>query len=255
MPTARYLAILVIAALFTPPAASAQPGAQKMPQLPRLFGSFEPRAGVWSEYSVSEKEQDKKSTMRLAIVGQEGEAYWYEVFLQEEQSRNIIKMLVKGNPNNPENIQRLILKNGDNPAIEMPRDFVVMGRRMAGYMFESRSGTAPMTESELKVEKIGQREVTVPAGTFRVSQHRITDASGEVLGTFDFDPDILPIGVISSDTRKSNMVLVAHGSDATSLITEQPTMMRTPPGMPPGMPRGLPPGMPGTPPREIPPGP
>jgi hypothetical protein len=36
---------------------------------------------------------------------------------------------------------------------------------------------------------------------------------------------------------------VRYGRDAVSLITEQPVMMKTPPGMPDHNPRGKPPGM------------
>jgi hypothetical protein len=86
---------------------------------------------------VTEIGTGKKSTMRNSVVGKDGDLFWYEVSITEAGARNVIKMLLKGDPNNPENIQRLIMKNGDQPAQEMPREFVVMGRRMATAMFES----------------------------------------------------------------------------------------------------------------------
>jgi hypothetical protein len=39
------------------------------------------------------------------------------------------------------------------------------------------------------------------------------------------------------------MLLLAHGTGAESMITEEPTMMSQPPGMPEGMLRGMVPGM------------
>jgi len=212
-------------------------------ELPKFFGTFSPIVGSWSEYAVTETEGGKKSTLRSAIVGKEGDAFWYEVAITEGGVRNIIKMFLKGDPNNPENIQRLIMKNGDQPAQEMPREFVVMGRRMATSMFESRSGSSVVSQPNLKTEEVGVGKVTVPAGSYSVTSNRILDATGKVLASYDFNKDVLPFGIVRSATDKVRMELVAAGKDAVSLITEQPVMMKRPPGMPEANPRGTPPGM------------
>jgi hypothetical protein len=210
---------------------------------PKFFGMFSTTVGSWSEYAVTETEGGKKSTMRNAIVGKEGDAFWYEVSIFEGGVRNIIKMYLKGDPNNPENIQRLIMKNGDQPAQEMPREFVVMGRRMATTMFQTRSGSSVVDQPDLKTEEVGTEQVTVPAGSYTVTRNRILDSAGKVLATYDFNKDVLPFGVVRSATDKVTMELLATGKDAVSLITEQPVMMKTPPGMPETNPRGKPPGM------------
>jgi len=210
---------------------------------PKFFGSFSTIVGGWSEYAVIETESGKKSTMRNAVVGKEGDAFWYEVAITEGGSRNIIKMFLKGDPNNPENIQRLIMKNGDQPAQEMPREFVLMGRRMATTMFETRSGSLVVNQPNLKAEEMGVEQVTVPAGSYSATRNRILDATGKVLATFDFSKDVLPFGIVRSTTDKVKLELIATGKDAVSLITEQPVMMKTPPGMPETNPRGKPPGM------------
>ena len=210
---------------------------------PKFFGVFATTVGGWSEYAVTETAGGKKTTMRNAVVGKEGDAFWYEVAITEGGGRNIIKMFLKGDPNNPENIQRLIMKNGDQPAQEMPREFVVMGRRMATTMFETRSGSAIVDQPNLKTEEVGTEQVTVPAGTYRVTRNRILDGAGKVLATYDFNKDVLPFGVVRSETDKVKMELTATGTGAVSLITEQPVMMKTPPGMPETNPRGTPPGM------------
>jgi len=214
-----------------------------MKEVPKFFGIFSSTVGGWSEYAVTETEGGKKSTMRNAIVGKEGDSFWYEVVITEGGARNIIKMFLKGDPNNPENIQRLIMKNGDQPAQEMPREFVVMGRRMATTMFETRSGSSVVDQPNIKAEELGVAQVTVPAGSYSVTRNRILDATGKVLATYDFNKDVLPFGVVRSSTDKVQMELVATGKEAVSLITEQPVMMKTPPGMPETNPRGKPPGM------------
>jgi hypothetical protein len=233
------IAVVMVVGL-APPVFAEGPSAK---QAPKFFGIFATTVGTWSEYEVVETEGGKKSTMRNAIVAKEGDAWWYEVAIKEGTSRNIIKMMVKGDPNNAENIQRLIMKNGDQPAQEMPRDFVVMGRRMATNMFETRSGSSLVNQPNIRTEEVGTREITVPAGTFSTVQNRIVDAGGKVLATFDFNKDVLPFGVVRSETEKVRMELLAYGKDATSQITETPVMMKTPPGMPEANPRGTPPGM------------
>ncbi len=235
--------LVVVLAVLLAHASPARAQAPPMKELPKFFGVFSTTVGGWSEYAVTETGGGKKSTMRNSIVGKEGDAFWYEVAITEGGARNVIKMFLKGDPNNPENIQRLIMKNGDQPAQEMPRDFVVMGRRMATTMFETRSGSSVTTLPDVKSVEVGTREVKVPAGTFTAVQNRLVDGAGKVLATYDFNRDVLPFGVLRSETDKVKMELVAYGKDAVSVITEQPAMMKTPPGMPDSNPRGKPPGM------------
>ncbi|HSH70297.1 MAG TPA: hypothetical protein VK997_10295, partial [Deferrisomatales bacterium] len=237
------LAVLCLFWLIPPAMAQSTPGPAL--DMPRLFGKFQPQLGAWSEYQLLEKASGKATRMRMAIVGQEGGAYWYEVTNDEGDNRNIIKMLVVGNPNEPDNIQRLIIKSGDNPAQEMPRDFVAMGRKMAAHMFEKRSGVPSGSEAQVRLEEAGRHQITVPAGTFDTTFYKILGAEGKLLAEYDAHPDVLPFGVVSSTTDSNTMVLLAHGDDAKSRITETPVVMTTPRGMPEGMPRGMPPGLPG----------
>jgi hypothetical protein len=218
-------------------------GADITPKIPRLFGTFSPSLGAWSEYAVFEKTTGVRSVMRMSIVDKQGDLFWYEVVNEEGGSKNIVKMLVKGDPNDSENIQRLIIKTGTQAAQEMPKDFVLMGRRMAIHMFEQRSGIPSEAYANLRNEKISEGETVVPAGTLTVSRNRIVDNEGRIYGEYKFSEAVRPLGVVSVDTENTSMVLLAYGSDAQSQITEKPVLMEQPPGMPQGMPRGMPPGM------------
>ena len=238
----RYLLTFILVCLFFSPSFMVA-AAEKELEVPRLFGTFSPQPGVWSEYAIFDKATGKRTVMRMSIVGVEEDSYWYEVVNREDGGSNIVKMLVRGDPNDPENIQRLIMKTGTNPAQEMPRDFVLMGRRMAGHMFEQRSGIPASPKVNLKNISVGEGVVTVPAGTFDVGLHHIVDDGGKVHAEYKFSQDVRPFGVVTSNAENTTMVLVGHGTGAESLITEEPTMMTQPPGMPEGMPRGMPPGM------------
>jgi hypothetical protein len=211
-------------------------------KIPRLFGTFSPQNGAWSEYAVFDKTTGERILMRIAIVGMEGNSHWYEVANEGQKDRNIVKMLVKGDPYDNENIQRLILKTGDKPAQEMPLDFVMMGRKMANHMFEQRSGIPIQTGIQLKNEVIGKGHLVVPAGEFPITKHQIIDDKGIVYARYTFSNDVFPLGVVSSETEKSSMVLLDYGTNAVSAITEDPEKMSLPPGMPEGLPRGMPPG-------------
>ena len=96
--------------------ASAQPGGMTAP---RMFGRFTPEVGVWAQYEVTGKGAAGASKMRMAIVGMEGSSFWYEVWMEDGRSRNVIKMLVKGDPSDSENIERMIIKSGGARAMEM----------------------------------------------------------------------------------------------------------------------------------------
>ena len=255
----RYLILVILASLFFPPSFLTAAGIEEQRAVPRLFGTFSPKTGGWSEYAIYDKSTGKRTVMRMSIVGIEADAFWYEVENREGGGSNIVKMLLTGDPNDPENIQRLIMKSGANPAQEMPRDFVLMGRRMASHMFEQRSGIPSNPELKLENKKTGVGSAIVPAGTFDVSLHQIVDSAGKVYAEYKINTDVHPFGVVSSDAENATMVLVGYGTGAKSLITQEPTMMTRPPGMPEGMPMGMPPGMgpmpgqgPGNPIRQIP---
>ena len=239
----RYLISVILASLFFIPSFLTAAEIEEQRTVPRLFGTFSPKPRVWSEYAIFDKSTGKRTVMRMSIVGVEADAYWYEVENREGGGSNIVKMLVTGDPNDPENIQRLITKSDANPAQEMPRDFVLTGRRMASHMFEQRSGIPSNPALKLENKKTGVRSATVPAGTFDVSLHQIVDSAGKVYAEYKFTTDVHPFGVVSSDAENSTMVLVRYGTGAKSLITQEPTMMTRPPGLPEGMPRGMPPGM------------
>jgi hypothetical protein len=239
----RYFILVIIASLFFPPSFLTAAEIEEQRIVPRLFGTFSPKTGGWSEYAIYDKSTGKRTVMRMSIVGIEADAYWYEVENREGGGSNIVKMLLTGDPNDPENIQRLIMKSGANPAQEMPRDFVLMGRRMVSHMFEQRSGISSNPALKLENKKTGVGSATVPAGTFDVSRHQIVDSAGKVYAEYKINTDVHPFGVVSSDAENATMVLVGYGIGAKSLITQEPAMMTRPPNIPEGAPIRMPPGI------------
>ena len=226
---ARYLFILILAALISGPVPAA---AETGPEVSRLFGFFAPKLGAWSEYAIYDKATGKRTVMHISIVDVDDDAFWYEVVNSEGGVSTIVKMLIKGDPVDSGNIRRLILKAGTDPALEMNRDSLAMGRRMASRMFEQRSGISAVPGKYLKNVKTGDGTVTVPAGTFAVSLHDIVDDAGMVHATYKFSRDVRPFGIVASDTANTSMVLAGHGAGTQSLITEEVTLMSRPTEMP-----------------------
>jgi hypothetical protein len=89
--------------------------------------------------------------MKVAVVGKEGDSYWYETVMEGgRQGRVITKMLVSGDPGDTKSVKRMIFKQGNEPAMEMP----------VGMMQQSSKGQA---QSGKVIEK-GTETIKVPAG-------------------------------------------------------------------------------------------
>lgn len=183
---------------------------------PDLWGDleFKPVVGQWAEYQMTPK-GEKTMKMRFAVVGKEDDAHWLEyVMTGHEGEQMISKMLVTGDPEDMSNIKRMIVKNGDEPAMEMPVQMMAM---MEGKgMPEPEKAETP----EPKMTDAGVESVTVPAGTFKANHWQF----GSEGDTFDawLKDGVGPYGLIKGSSKEFEMVLVGHGDKATTLITETP---------------------------------
>ena len=180
---------------------------------PRFYTDFKPVVGGWSEYQITTK-GGEPSKMKIAIVDKEGDAYWYETVMEGGgQERNIVKMLVSGNPGEPKNVKRMIIKTGSKPAMEMPVE--MMQRSSRGQ------------EQKGKIIDKGNETIKVPAGSFSTKHMQYQDAEN-VVDTWVYK-DVSPYGMIKSQSRDHEMVLIGYGTGAKTLITETPQKFEMPP--------------------------
>jgi hypothetical protein len=219
-----------LALMFAAPGVYAQSGSQ---QGPRLYGDFKPVVGGWSEYQVMSAGQPPMK-MKVGIVGREGSAYWYETVMQGGV-RMVSKLLVSGNPSDGKNLKRMIVKAGNEQAMEMDVAGMSADRQAA-------KGAGPAG----KVADKGMETVTVPAGTFKARHVQYQDGS-EVVDAWVTDK-VTPYGLVKAKSRNMEMVLTGQGTGAKTLITETPkkfTMPQIPKGLPipKGTPQGAMPGM------------
>jgi hypothetical protein len=185
---------------------------------PKFYSDFKPVLGGWAEYQMSE-EGGAISKMKIAIVGKEGDAYWYETILETKQEgRTISKMLVSGNPEDQKNVKRIIVKMGNEPAMEMPLE-----------MMQASEGKG---EKGKTIDK-GTESIKVPAGTF--TARHIQYQFEELVEDTWIHKDVSPYGVVKSKSKDFEMVLLGYGTGAKTQITERPQKLEMPqmPSMPP----------------------
>jgi len=178
---------------------------------PRFYSEFKPVVGGWSEYEMTTK-GEPSSKMKVAIVGKEGDAYWYETVMETKREGKVItKMLVSGNPEDQKNVKRMIVKMGNEPAMEMP----------VGMMQPSKTQEKPG-----KLIDKGTETIKVPAGTFKAQRMQYQDPEG-VMDTW-VSKDVSPYGMVKSQSKDFEMVLLRYGTDAKSQITETPQKFEMP---------------------------
>jgi hypothetical protein len=178
---------------------------------PKFYSDFKPVVGGWSEYQMTE-EGGSPSKMKIAIVGKEGDAYWYETIIDRKQEgRSISKMLVSGNPEDQKNIKRVIVKTGNEPAMEMP--------------IEMMRASEDQGQKGKTIDK-GMESINVPAGTF--TARHIQYQYEELVEDTWIHKDVSPYGVVKSKSKDFEMVLLGYGTGAKTQITEKPQKFEMP---------------------------
>src|SRR4030043_1665025 len=176
-----------------------------------FYGDFKPVVGGWSEYETKQKGESPLK-MRVAVVGKEGNAYWYETVMETKREGKVItKMLVSGDPADSKNVKRMIVKVGNEPAMEMP---VMMSQTSKGK------------ESVGKIVDKGLETIKVPAGTFK-TQHTQYQGKDIIVNSWIYK-DVSPYGMIKSQSKDFEMVLINYGTGAKTLSTETPKKFEMP---------------------------
>ena len=171
------------------------------------FSEFTPVLGGWSEYQVKAS-GEPVSKVRLAVVGKEGQDYWYETVVWAD-GQTITKILTSGDPNDVKNVKRMIVKYGDEPAAEVP---------VAGSE-QPAKGSKPLSNLVSK----GSEDIKVPAGAF-LAEHFQYQEDGSKVDTWVNDC-VSPYALIKSESKVMELVLLGYGTGAKSLIKEKPEEM------------------------------
>jgi len=202
-----FVSILLMVSLFCVAYAQLGKGAGQ-----RFYGDFKPVVGGWSEYQVTVR-GESPFKMKIAIVGKEGDGYWYENIIEGgREGKGITKMLVSGDPGDSKNIRRMIIKAGNDPAIEM-------SMQMSDHESKTQEQKGKFTDK-------GAETIKVPAGTFK-AQHMQYQEGANLVDMWVLK-DISPYGMVKSQSKDAEMVLLGYGTGAKSLITETPQKFEMP---------------------------
>lgn len=203
---------LTLAILFTGLAPSAWAQANCLEQV-KL-----PAQGRWAEYRATYKEEPY--TVRYSVIGQESRAgkplKWVEMRMEgAKKGRSMVyQMLIPGSLTQLDQVQEIVFKSGDQPAMKMSGSMVQMIRGQ----LEKQSFYAELCKG---VTLVGKEKVTVPAGAFSALHFR----SDEHASDSWLSPD-LPFSLVKTSGKGYLVELVNQGKGATSSITEKPQEMR-----------------------------
>jgi hypothetical protein len=185
-------------------------------------GLEDAEVGDWAEYQVTSPQGS--GTMRFAMLPKGAaadEGQWFEMSMNMNEQAMVLQLLVGDWPFDPDDIEAVVMKPADQPAMRVPD---MMLGQLRGQMNVPMQG---MSESCRASEMLGQESVTVPAGTF--STHRLQPAE-EDAGQVWVSSDV-PFGLVKGEGPEGSMILVGTGHDATTSITETPQDMPGMPGM------------------------
>jgi len=177
-----------------------------------------PAVGRWAEYQALYNQKDPY-TIRYAVVGRERregkDLKWLELRMKsEKKDGNIVyQMLVPGSAAELGNVQEIVMKSGDKPAMKMDGMMLSMIR---GQM-EKQSFLSDVCKD---VTLVGPESVTVPAGRFQTRHFRSDKYSSDSWLTSN-----IPFAMVKSVGKNYEMALVSYGAGAKSSITEVPQSM------------------------------
>lgn len=177
-----------------------------------------PKVGQWAWYNLVASQGGKKYVIRQAIVGEEKvgrkDGYWVEFEIVPEVGYKLIyKMLLTGPASDPNNIHRVIQKNGTDPAEEVPVE----------------PETAGDDGSKPKRQSLGMEDVVTGDGPIRAERFSVSNGDK----SFDvwINEKVYPTGIVRLRSLDGEMILRNHGQGgeyAQSVIRETPVSAQSP---------------------------
>lgn len=180
---------------------------------------IDPDEGQWIWYSLSDNRGESRYAIRQAIVGEErvdgDKGYWVEFEVVPEIGfKSIYKVLLTGPARDPENIHRIIVKQGMDPARVVPVDKGAEGKQ----------------DLEGRRESLGMDTVATGDGPIRAEHLRVKQENRTI--ELWVNDDIRPTGIVKLKTPDGQMVLSRYGSGGEygeSVLDETPIEGFAPP--------------------------
>jgi alpha-L-arabinofuranosidase len=180
-----------------------------------------PKVGRWAEYKALYNGKDPY-TVRYAVIGSEkrggADLKWVELRMVgvDKDKSFTYQVLVPGSTTEMADVQEIIMKAGDKPAMKMNGMMIKMIRGQ----LDKQNFLADVCK---EVTLVGKEKITVPAGRFQATHFRSAK-----YGSDSWVASSVPFALVKSVGKNFQMELAVHGDGAKSSINEQPHEM---PGM------------------------
>ncbi|HET6837436.1 MAG TPA: hypothetical protein VFH24_05290 [Gemmatimonadales bacterium] len=176
-----------------------------------------PEVGRWAEYKATS--QNDPYTIRYSVIGNEergGKDFrWVEMQMTGTQKdKNMVyQMLVPGSFAELDQVQEVIFKPGNQPAMKI-------SGQMLGMIRGQLNKQSFLKEVCKGVSLVGKESLSVPAGKFETLHFRSTEHGSDSWVSAD-----VPFSMVKATGKQFQMELAAHGQGAKSSITEKPQEM------------------------------
>jgi hypothetical protein len=176
-----------------------------------------PAQGRWAEYQATFK--NDSSLVRYSVVGHENrggkDLKWVEMRMQggKRQTNMIYQVLIPRSLTEMAQVQEIVFKPGDKPAMKMSGPMMQMIR---GEL-EKQSFYGDICKG---VSLVGREKVTVPAGTFLTLHFKSNENA-----TDSWLAPNAPFSLVKATGKNFQVELAAEGQGATSSIKEKPQGM------------------------------
>jgi hypothetical protein len=177
-----------------------------------------PKQGSWAEYQGTYQQKDPL-TIRYAVIGSEARAgkplQWVEMRMtgRGKNQNMIYQVLVPGSLAQMDQVEEVVFKPGDKPAMKMNGMMLNMIRsQLEKHAFHHQLCRG--------VTLVGKESVTVPAGKFEAVHFRNSEHAVD-----SWLSPAVPFSMVKSTGKDFQMELTAKGDGAQSSITETPQEM------------------------------
>lgn len=187
---------------------------------------IEPEVGVYAVYDLTDSATGKSFLLRQAVVDEERvkrkTAHWVETEIIPELGFPVIyKSLLSGRASDPENIHRVIVKQGSDPPVDVPVSSMV--------------GADDAGESD-QVERtvVGMETLDTPVGKLD-AEHVVLMGAGDKRTEVWLNEEIRPMGLVRMVTPNGELNLRRYGQggpDGASAIRRPPVGADSPEARP-----------------------
>jgi hypothetical protein len=157
-----------------------------------------PQIGAYAWYNLKDNATGKEFFLRQAIVGMEKvnrkDAYWFETELVPRVGfPSVYKMLLTGPANDPKNVHRLLVREGEGEVQEVSLE----------------NGADWKQEEELSRKSVGVETLTFPGGDIQAEHYIVND--GEPGTEIWISEAVPPMGLVKMKNAEGELSLQRHG--------------------------------------------